>query len=476
MSPRRTSSFRIFVTFGALFMGGCALTPSERPEPPPLATAWQDVPVGENVALTNWWRGFNDPQLDQLIAEALAEGPSIQLAAARVREARALSHATIAQYLPELTATGTGQYTRSIDGPDLAAGEREQMTGYYGASASWEVPLWGRVQSTAIGASAQRRSAVADYRGAQVALVADIAQAYVDLRAANASRLALQQSVESADELARILEVSWHAGITSEADAANARRLAETTRARLSGLVIESRRAENVLAVLRGHAPGTEAPEVQSLIAQLDAPVPHLALREAPAAPADLVRLRPDVAQAEAQALLAAAAVGDARSNLLPRLNLTGSVLVSEALIGTPPGVGVTTGQATPLISIPLFDWGQRLAQLGQRNAQFDQALIRYRQTVLAAVADGSNALTALDQGSRRLVAARAAEEAATRSATGARAAYQAGIQSLADRLQSDQQLIDATLTRIDAEAQQARAAIATYRAFGGGPEITARP
>ncbi|WP_395646959.1 efflux transporter outer membrane subunit [Terricaulis sp.] len=475
MAPIVRFRFRTIVVMGAAFLGACSTMPRERPTAPALAATWQDVPVGANVALTNWWEGFNDPELDRLIGEALAEGPSLQLAAARVREARALSRATIAQYLPELNASGSGQYTRSLEGGDLAPGEREQMLGSYGPQVSWEVPLWGRIEATAVGARAQRRAALADYRGAQVALVADIAQAYVDLRAANASRLALQRSIESADELARILEISARAGITAEADAANARRLAEITRARLPGLVIEARRAENVLAVLRGVAPGNESAELRAAIAQLDAPVPHLDLAEAPGAPADLLRLRPDVAAAEAQALLAAAAVSDARTNLLPRLNLSGSISVTDALIGNPTGAGVTIAQATPLISIPLFDWGARLAAVGQRNAQFDQRLIEYRQTVLSAVAEASNALTSLDQGSRRLVSARAAEQAAERSATGSRAAYQAGIQSLTDRLQSEQQLIDATLSRIDAESQQARAAIATYRAFGGGPAITPR-
>jgi outer membrane protein TolC len=91
---------------------------------------------------------------------------------------------------------------------------------------------------------------------------------------------------------------------------------------------------------------------------------------------------------------------------------------------------------------------------------------------VTQAVAEASNALVSLDQGRLRLDSARRAEQAAETTARGSRAAYGAGIQSLADRLRAEQQLIDANLTRIDAEAQSARAAIATYRAFGGGPAV----
>jgi outer membrane protein TolC len=278
--------------------------------------------------------------------------------------------------------------------------------------------------------------------------------------------------VQVSDELARILEISANAGFTSEADAADARRLAESTRTRLPGLVIEARRAENVLAVLRGKAPGTESPATQAVIETANAPVPHLDLASAPAAPADLLRLRPDVARAEAQTLIAAAQLGVARADMLPRLNLTGSINVTDAVLNNPVSAGTTLATATPFISIPLFDWGRRLAVARQRDAQFDQSLIQYQQTVTQAVAEASNALAALDQGRIRLDSAQAAETAAETTARGSRAAYGAGIQSLSDRLRTEQQLIEATLTRIDAEAQAARAAIATYRAFGGGPAV----
>jgi outer membrane protein TolC len=251
--------------------------------------------------------------------------------------------------------------------------------------------------------------------------------------------------------------------------------LAESTRTRLPGLVIEMRRAENVLAVLRGRAPGTEDAQTQAVIDQTEAPIPHLELAAAPAAPADLLRLRPDVARAEAQTLIAAGALGSARADLLPRLNLTGSITVNDALIGNPAGADTTIATGTPFISIPLFDWGRRFAVSRQRDAQFDQSLIAYRQTVTQAVAEASNALVSLDQGRLRLTSARNAEEAAGITARGSRAAFEAGIQSLADRLRAEQQLIDASLTRIDAEAQSARAAVATYRAFGGGPSIAAQ-
>jgi NodT family efflux transporter outer membrane factor (OMF) lipoprotein len=460
-------------------LASCSLMPSERAHAPALPSAWRDAPVGANVELADWWTSFNDPLLNQLITEALREGPSVQLAALRVQEAHAVANSTIAANLPDITVGGAGQYTETLrrtPGLPAAGGgtQSEQAFGSYGPQASWEVPLFGRILSAAAGARANNASAYADLRGARVALIADVAQAYVDLRTAQNTRAALEQSAQSAEHLADILDTSSHAGITSTADAADARRQAASTRAEVASAIIAERAAENKLAVLRGKAPGTEAADVASGLETM-ANIPSLPLTGAPAAPADMLRLRPDVARAEAQVLLAAAGLGEARTDLLPQLNLTGAVNISNNIIGSPLGETgaqntVLTGGA--LITIPLFDWGSRTAQVRVRNAQFHEALIEYRQTVTQAVAEGSNALVSLEQGARRLAATRTAETAATTSANGARQAQQAGIESLADRLRAEQLEIDARISRINAEQSEATAAINVYRAFGGGAQL----
>ncbi len=450
-----------------LALCGCVLFPREHAAAPPMPATWVDAPVIADAPLTDWWTQFNDPTLNQLIAEGLQNGPTVQLALLRIREARAQNQANIGQTLPSLSAVAAGQYSRNVD----SASHNEEMIGSYGPQVSWEAPLFGRFAAALAGAHANALSARADARAAQVTLAGDIAQAYVDLRAAQNTHAALDELYQSANQLAGILDTSAHAGIASPADAANARRLAESTHARVADTVIAERSAENRLAVLRGVTPGAETDSVR---AALDAhrDTPTLPLAGAPAAPADLIRLRPDVARAEAQTLLAAAALAEARSNMLPQINLIGAITTSQNVLGSPL-VGVqTVASAQPLITLPLFDWGAIRAQSRQRNAQFHESLIQYRQTVTQAVAEASNALVSLDQGRMRLQSSRAAEQAATVSDNGARAAYQAGLQSLADRLTADQQLIDARLARIAAEQAQAGAAIATYRAFGGGPSF----
>ncbi|MBS0386364.1 MAG: efflux transporter outer membrane subunit [Proteobacteria bacterium] len=453
-----------------LALCGCVLFPREHATAPPMPSTWVDAPVAAEAPLTDWWKQFNDPTLDQLIAEGLQNGPTVQIAALRVREARAQNQATIGQTLPSISAVASGNYSRNVD----SAVHDEQMVGAYGPQVSWEAPLFGRFEAALVGARANTLSARADARGAQVALAADIAQAYVNLRAAQNTHAALEELYQSANQLADILDTSARAGIAAPADAANARRLAESTHARVADAVIAERGAENALAVLRGITPGAESEQVRAALAA-QRETPTLLLSGAPAAPADFIRLRPDVARAEAQTLLAAAALADARASMLPQINLIGAITTTQNVIGTPLVGGTqTVATARPLITLPLFDWGALRAQSRQRNAQFQESLIQYRQTVTQAVAEASNALVSLDQGRMRLNSSRAAEQAATISDNGARAAYQAGLQSLTDRLTADQQLIDARLARISAEQAQASAAIATYRAFGGGPDFNA--
>jgi outer membrane protein TolC len=293
-----------------------------------------------------------------------------------------------------------------------------------------------------------------------------VAEAYVGLRAAQNRRQALKETIDAATRLADILERGADAGVIAPADAADARRLAETARARSPDLDIAIIQARNALAILRAKAPGTD--ELAGL--ETIGATPSLPITAAPAAPADLVRLRPDIRLAEARALIAAADLGAARADLMPQINLTGSIGATRNIIGGQLPEAITALEMQPVISIPLFDWGQRQMAVAIRDSRFEQALLAYRDSVNAAVGEAQLALTQMTAGSDRLTAARQAEAAAERTARGVRASQEAGIASVADRLRAEQQWVDARLQRITAEEAQARAAIAVYRAFGGGP------
>lgn len=467
------------ISLGLSLLAGCSTLPTERPQTAALPAAWQSAEIAPDAAaLSNWWRAFQDPLLDQLVEEALADGGGPRQALLRVKEARGNSWLAVTPFLPDVSGIAQAQGQRVLDGPELVGSfqsfaqggeirrERTQVTGGPAVRTRWEVPLFARVEATVFGGRATEAFNEADVAGARAAIIADLAEAYVALRAAQNRRQALTETIDAATRLADILEQGAQAGLVAPVDAADARRLAETARAQAPDLDIAIIQARATLAILRGKAPGADD------LAGLDkiGATPSLPLSSAPAAPADLVRLRPDIRAAEARALIAAADLGAARADLLPSINLTGTIAATRNIIGGALPEPIVALEAQPLISIPLFDWGQRQSAVEIRDSRFQQALLAYRDSVNAAVGEAQVALVQMSAGGERLRAASKAEAAAERTARGMRASQEAGIASVADRLRAEQQLIDARLQRIAAEEAQARAAIAVYRAFGGGP------
>lgn len=470
--------------FALSLVSGCGLLPKEKPLAPPLPSQWASAaqqPTASAHSPVEWWNGFADPTLKTLTAQGLSDNIDVRQALLRVREARANNRVTVARYLPSIDAQGQAPYTSVLVGPPLPGSfqgfieggggqfitEQTQQFGTYGPRLSWEVPLFGLIPLSIKGAQLNKAVAIEDVRAAQVILVGDIANSYLDLRAAQNRLIVLQESLAVAEQVAKVLESGAIGGYTPPADAADARRQAEITRARLPDAQVAVYAAKASLAILRGRAPGTEDPALAQALDQL-APIPSLPYAGAPSAPADLLRLRPDVARAERQALLAAVEVGVARHELLPKLTFTGNVGFANNLIGTAlPG---QTGQLqlTPFLTVPLFDWGAKWAGAQQKKAAFLGVLLEYRDTANRAFAEADRALVDLEQARVRLDAANAAEASAQALANGARAAYDAGLRSLRDRLQAEQLLLEAKLTRIEAETSQARASVSVYRAFAG--------
>ena len=179
-----------------LATSACVTMPSERAEAPPLPSHWRDAPPARTLPVTDWWQGFNDPALNAAGRRSADRRPDACSSPCRASAKRArFRYSTITQYLPELMATGSGQYTRVVEGAGRARRRaraddgrlrRASVVGIAAVRAS--APLRPARAPT-------RKRAVADLRGAQVALAADVAQAYVDLRAAQASYVALTRSV-----------------------------------------------------------------------------------------------------------------------------------------------------------------------------------------------------------------------------------------------------------------------------------------
>lgn len=239
----------------ALLSSACTLMPRERPTTGALPEALPAADAAPDVAAPGvWWNAFSDPTLKQLTAEGLEGNIPVRQAVLRVTRARAQSLQDIARYLPNFSADAQAQYTRVLKGPQLVGSftsfieggggtiARESQQAFYstGPSVSWELPLFGLIPLSAKGARLNNQIATEDVRAATVALVGDVADAYIDLRAAQNREAVLEKSLANSEQLARLLESTVASGFTAPVDAADARRQAESTRARVPDARIQT--------------------------------------------------------------------------------------------------------------------------------------------------------------------------------------------------------------------------------------------
>ncbi len=468
----------------AASLTGCAHFAPPPRMTPKLPAAWNNGADARDrrpqVDLTHWWTGFNDPTLDRLVREAVGENLSLRQAASRVEEARASRQAALAGLLPNVTGAATAQGERLFGddrtgnialptgvpgvgstGQPLVLGT--QSLAYYepGLDATWEMPLFGRGAATRKLAAGVVGAAVADEAAAKVTLVAEVARTYIALRADQQRQALLAATLTAAHRLAALVEVRWHAGLANELDVARARNAADKVAMRLAPLEGAIRSTLQRLAILRG---GT-APD-PALLAPAPLPAPPTA--SLAVVPADLLRLRPDILKAEQGVEENTGALGIAVADLYPQFTLTGSIAAAGSLNGgvLPGPVGFLSGG--PAVTVPLLDWGARLAQAKARNAALAASILRYRETVLTGIEEVEIALAHVAATRRQAAAARNEVASAKQAAGYAELLYGRGLTPFSDRLDAEQSWLDARLDLVAAVQSEALAIIALYKAIGG--------
>lgn len=480
---RTSSRTRIACLLPALALAGCAslgganLPPKGAPavaaQTEGAPAAFRDAPPPAAGQSEAWWAKFSDPVLDGLVRAALNESLSVRQAQSRIIEARNQGRATIAGFAPRVVATGSAETDLSILGPELfnADGGREtaQGTGSGGVRASWEVPLFGRLPSAIQGAKAGEAAAELQLASAKIAVIGDIAAAYIDLRAGQTQIAYLEEDLARAERLVRIAVAREQAGLLSIADSGQAKGQAAQLRGQLPDARLRVRAALDRIALLRGVMPGsldaTLAPVAEPFVFKTDAP-------DVSSVPAELLRRRPDVRAAEQNALLASAAVGTSRADMYPNVSIGGSITLLASLFGGPLAETVGRGAFGPSISLPLYDFGQRQAALNVADERLNQAMLAYRGTALSAVQEGQQALAAYAQSRERVSAANASERAAATRFTATDRAFEEGLLSMRERIDAESALAAARQARLSAQARASDAAVGLYRAFAGAPEI----
>lgn len=479
----------------ALTLAGCTVGPNySEPKlaaPPAFAEATVQAPSPD---LNGWWHAYRDPELERLIAIALAESPDIATAAARIREARAQERIAGAAYLPQVNSSAGTNYQRFSKNAGLSslssllgggssggssggggsqgnnsgiAAPGDDITVYSaGFDASWEIDLFGGTRRAVEGARARIEAAVWNARDAQVSLVAEVTDNYLQLRTLQDRETIARAEVDRQTRRLAIMQHTAESGLVPEGDFVRQRAQLAQAQAAAGPIVAEGKAQMHGLATLVGRTPDT-------LIGELTVERPQLPPPPAvpPGLPSELLRRRPDVRAAERQLAASTADIGVAVADLYPRFKLTGAAqLISTALGNLFTGDSLQlTGNAQAMF--PILDWGRRKVQVAVRRAQADEAYYSYQKTVLGALRDVEDALIRIQTEQDRNRALKGGLADAGRSVQTVEARYASGLVDFGVVLDARQQLLSARDAVIQSDGTLRRNTLALYKALGGGWE-----
>lgn len=442
-------------------LAGCSVLEDYIRPTPTIQDQWQSpLPhAGQLASLKDWWGQFNDPVLNQLLTAAQRESPSLELALANIRAARANLRAAYAQGMPNLS--GTSSFTES-KAANPALGDSTVKITSGSLDASWELDLFGKVRAGKQAAKAQLESKEIAWHDARITLAAEVANQYVNYRACQSAVTALQQALDSRRETARLTGIASKAGFTAPAELALAQAATSASASTLDGQQAECDSLVKALVALTNQPEST----LRSWLAQGQG-LPKPAMFNVNAVPAELLTRRPDLAVDERKLAEASANIGVSKAALYPSLSLTGSIGYRRTDINGTVIRGQTWSYG-PSLKLPLFDGGASKADVEEARATFDNLLATYRQDVRNAVKEVEQALVNLDSATRRAEAEQASASQYTQYFKAAEVHWKSGGVDLLTLEDARRQKINAELNVITQQKNRVLQWIALYKAFGG--------
>ncbi|CAJ0855366.1 efflux transporter outer membrane subunit [Ralstonia flatus] len=457
---------------------GCAVGPDYvKPEMPAPATFLGQTAVEQRSAttaadLSAWWAGFGDPQLRRFVQLALEQNLDLAQAFARVTQARAGLGAANAALLP--SGNVTGQAARAYQSVETPLGRvLNSRPGFdrYGnafeadANASWELDLFG-------GLRRGREAALADYEASQagavatrLAVAAQTADIYITVRGLQTRLRVARQQVKTQEELLSTVNLLYGKGLAAELQVRQAEGALAQVRASIPQLETGLDAAMNALDVMLGSLPGTHRAELAQ-----DGDIPAAPRISISGSPGELLRRRPDLIVAERRLAASNARIGVAIAEYYPKFSL-GGLLGSATSVGAGSLFGGGASQFAGVLGLRwrLFDFGRINAQIDQAKGQEAEMLAAYRLAALRATEDVEDAFSALVKREEQAAMLTQGVDSLGRARNASFAAYQKGVVSLIEVLQADESLLRASDARAQAQTESARAAVAAFKALGGG-------
>ncbi len=461
---------------------GCAVGPDYvRPETDTAETWSESIDSGlstDPAKYGPWWTVFEDPVLDQLIEIASRENLPVQIAAARILEARAVLGISRGLRFPQQQQlAGTAARVRlSENAPNVAIADQAFSSYIVGFDAAWELDVWGRLGRGVEAADADYGRALAGYDDTLVTVTAETARAYILLRTFEARLMLAQENVVIQNETLRIAEVRFENGAVTELDVTQARALLRDTEASIPSLETGVRQTKHAISTLLGQPPS----QLGELLGQKQS-IPSVPAEIAIGVPIDLLRRRPDIRMAEFQAAAQSARIGIAKSDLYPRFSLFGSIgfatssdggmLSNDADAGDLFSSDSITYKVGPTFSWPIFNYGRLRNNIAVQDARFQQAALNYQNTVLEAAREVEDALAAYLRSQTRVGYLTDSVGDARRSVELALVQYRQGSTNYQRVLDTQRFLVRQEDQLAGTKGDVALNLIATYKALGGGWE-----
>ncbi len=444
----------------AFALAGCSTL---RSDPPPMGSV-QPIPdrwvlaepAGADIPLDRYWELLDDPLITEYVAQAQAENLDLAQAATRLRAARAGLRQARAARVPSVNASGGARR----DVGDLASND---VLFSVGADAAWEADLFGRIDASVDAARSDVSVAGYSLGDVQRVIVAQVASQVVTARSLAAQLAIARDTLANQDDNLQIARWRNQAGLVNSLDVEQARTQRAQTAAAIPQLESDLVAVANAISTLIGEPPG----RVYRALAETPRPVPAPPENVALAAPADMLRRRPDVSAAEAQLAADLDRVGVARAQLYPLARLSGTIGTSAIDAGDL--FDIVTGNVFASLTQLIFDGGRVRGQIEGAQAVADASLAGWRQAILTALEEVESAGVALETSKARVTALTEARDGAQNAALLARSQYQAGLIDFQTLLVTESQLLSTRTAQVNAQGARALAFISLARALGGG-------
>jgi len=443
-----------------LLLSACAMAPQPAPESSlTVPPAWRTTSADASTAIDrDWWRAFGDPVLDALVRRALDNNGDLKIARSRLQEYQARIRVADSARLPALNLSLGPTRSRAI-GP---FGEPVETTSVAGAvQASYELDLFGRIAGGIEAARFESLSQEAALEAAALAVAANTASGYLNLLGLDAQLALARATLESRERSFELARHQFEVGYSSRLEMSQAEAELHATAATVPQLERQIALQEQALNVLLGASPGAVARGAELMALREPRPTPGL--------PSELLRRRPDIAQAERLVAASDASLAVARDALLPSIRLTASLGAQghslSQLLRDPTELWSIGGS----VLAPLFDAGRLRAQAEIAGTVRDRAVYTYESVVRTAFAETDNALASIDGLQRQLVEAEARRVAANEVLRVARNRYRNGYASYLEELDAQRTAFNADLNALQLHASLLAAHVDLYRALGGG-------